>query len=130
MNPIIDPLEGFSAELYVATLMEVAHADGLQPIEEEMLTHQAAALGVDLTSLPNLPGDLSSLPWATRVLVYRDALTLALVDTEEVTPEERTYLANLAARLKLPKDVVTKVSVWVADQASLLDRFSALLQKR
>jgi hypothetical protein len=37
MSPLNNPLEGFSPELYLATLSEVAHADGLHPVEQELL---------------------------------------------------------------------------------------------
>ena len=82
MDPLSNPLDGLSPELYVATLSKIAHADGLHPAERELLDHHAAHFGVDLDNLPVVPDDLSALPWATRVLVYRDAVTLALIDDE------------------------------------------------
>ena len=95
MNPLSNPLDGLSPDLYVATLSKIAHANGLHPAERELLDHHAAHFGVDLDNLPVVPDDLSALPWATRVLVYRDAVTLALVD-DEMSAEERQYLDDLA----------------------------------
>ena len=101
MNPLSNPLDGLSPDLYVATLSKIAHADGLHPAERELLDHHAAHFGVDLDNLPVVPDDLSALPWVTRVLVYRDAVTLALVD-DEMSAEERQYLDDLAGRMALP----------------------------
>ncbi len=61
------PLEGLSPALYVATLSEIAHADGLHPAERELIEQHAEHFGVDLDNLPAVPHDLSSLPRATRV---------------------------------------------------------------
>ena len=101
MDPLSNPLDGLSPDLYVATLSKIAHADGLHPAERELLDHHAAHFGVDLDNLPVVPDDLSALPWVTRVLVYRDAVTLALVD-DEMSAEERQYLDDLAGRMALP----------------------------
>ena len=121
-------LDGFSPGLYVSTLMKVAHSDGIHPSEREMLERQAAALGVDPDGLPDAPNDLSSLPWATRILVYRDALILAMADGQS-SDAEQPHLAALSERLALPPDVVGEVSAWVKDYEMLLDRMDALLEE-
>ena len=125
MHPLRDPLDGLSPSLYVATLSEIAHVDGLNPAERELLDQHAAHFGVDLDNLPTVPRDLSALPWATRVLVYRDAVTLALVD--EMSAEEERHLVDLAERMRLPAETVAAVSAWVADYEALLERLDALI---
>ena len=120
-------LEGFSPELYVATLSKVAHSDGLHPDEQEMLEQHASRLSVDLDALPDLPEDLSDLPWATRILVYRDAYMLALAD-DSFSSEEEEYLAELAGRLKLSREKVASIQAWVRDHEELLDRFDGILR--
>ena len=127
MDPLSNPVEGLSPDLYVATLAEVAHADGLHPAERELLDHHAERFGVDLEKLPPLPRDLSALPWATRVLVYRDAVTLALVD--EMSAEERQYLKDLAGRRALPAATVDAVFSWVRDYGALLERLDELISE-
>ena len=125
MDPLHNPLEGLSPALYVATLSEVAHADGLHAAERELLEHHAAHFGVDLDDLPAVPRDLSALPRATRVLVFRDAVTLAAVD--EMSPEEERYLDGLAERLALSDETVEAISAWVRDYEALLERLDALI---
>ena len=128
MDPLQDPLDGLSPSLYVAALAEIAHVDGLHPAELEMLEHHAGRFGVDLEDLPEVPRDLSTLPWATRVLVYRDAVTLTLAD-EKVSPEEERHLSDLAERMGLPAETVEAVFTWAADYERLLtlERLDALL---
>ena len=126
MDPLSNPLDGLSPELYVATLSKIAHADGLHPAERELLDHHAAHFGVDLDNLPVVPDDLSALPWATRVLVYRDAVTLALID-DEMSAEERQYLDDLAGRMALPAATVEAISSWVRDYETLLERLDKLI---
>ena len=77
---IADGALGFWKAIDVATLSSVAHSDGLHPDEREMLEQHASRFGVDLDALPEVPEDLSNLPWVTRILVYRDAYILALAD--------------------------------------------------
>ena len=125
MDPLHDPLDGLSPSLYVAALSEVAHADGLTPAEQELLGQHAARFGLDLDGLPAVPRDLSTLPWATRVLVYRDAVTLALVDG--LSAEEERHLLDLANRMGLPTETVVAISAWVMDYEALLDRLDALI---
>ena len=119
-------LEGFSPELYVATLSRVAHSDGLHPDEQEMLEQHASRFGVDLGVLPDLPEDLSDLPWATRILVYRDAYMLAL-DDGSVSSEEEKHLVELAGRMKLSRETTDSIHVWVCDYEELLKRFDGIL---
>ena len=125
MDPLHDPLNGLSPSLYVATLSEIAHVDGLHPAERELLDQHAAHFGVDLDTLPEVPHDLSALPWATRVLVYRDAVTLALAD--EMSAEEERYLSDLAERMGLPAETVAALFTWVGDYEALLNRLDALI---
>jgi len=125
MDPLRDPLDGLSPSLYVATLSEIAHVDGLHPAERELLNQHAEHFGVDLDNLPAVPRDLSALPWATRVLVYRDAVTLALAD--EMSAEEERYLTELAERMGLPADTVAAIFTWVGDYEALLHRLDALI---
>ncbi|MCY3934046.1 MAG: hypothetical protein OXH70_20260 [Acidobacteria bacterium] len=126
MDPLRDPLDGLSPSLYVATLAEIAHSDGLNPAERDLLDQHAARFGVDLGDLPEVPRDLPTLPWATRVLVYRDAVTLTLAD-EKVSPEEERHLADLAERMRLSAEAVEAVFAWVGDYEALLDRLDALI---
>ena len=55
MDPLRDPLDGLSPPLYVATLSEIAHVDGLHPAARELLDQHAAHFGVDLDNLPSVP---------------------------------------------------------------------------
>ena len=126
MNLLQNPLDGFSPELYVATLSKMAHSDGLHPAEQDILEQHAAHFGIDLNNLPDIPNDLSKLPWATRVLVYRDALMLALAD-DYSSAEEQRYLADLAKRMELPTETTDSIASWVEDYGTLLERFDVLL---
>ena len=126
MTPLQNPLEGFSPELYIATLSMVAHSDGLHLAEQDILEQQAAHFGIDLGSLPNVPDDLSKLPWATRILVYRDAFMLTLAD-DYSSVKEQQYLSYLAKRMGLPTKTTNSISSWVEDYGELLERFDALV---
>ena len=126
MDPLHNPLDGFSPELYIATLSKLAHSDGLHPSERDLLDHHAAQFGIDLGALPEVPEDLTELPWPTRVLVYRDAVMLALAD-EHVSAEEQEYLANLAERMKIPAKTAESISEWVTDYGELLERLDSLV---
>ena len=126
MDLLHGALEGFSPELYVAILSKVAHSDGLHPDEQEMLEQHASRLGVDLDALPELPEDLSDVPWATRILVYRDAYMLALAD-DSFSSTEEDHLADLAGRLKLPREKADSIQAWVLDYEELLERLDRLL---
>ena len=106
MNILDNPIEGFAPELYIATLSKLAHVDGLHDSEQEILDQHAARFGIDLANLPDMPEDLTELPWATRVLVYRDAVMLAIAD-EETSDEERRYLVDLSpSEWKLPSETI------------------------
>ena len=61
VDPLRDPLDGLSPLLYVATLSEIAHVDGLHPAERDLLDQHAAHFGVDLGNLPPVPRHLSCL---------------------------------------------------------------------
>ena len=37
MEPLHNPLDGFSPELYIATLSKLAHSDGLHTNEQDLL---------------------------------------------------------------------------------------------
>ena len=127
MNPLqTKTLEGFSPELYLATLSEVAHSDGLHPDEKDLLQQQAVSFGVDLDDLPEVPADLSNLPWVTKILVYRDALLLAFED-DHVSAEEQEYLDSLRKRLDVSSDTAESISAWVREYDSLLSRMDAIL---
>ncbi|MDE0238989.1 MAG: hypothetical protein OXQ84_02160 [bacterium] len=119
-------LEGFSPELYVATLSRVAHSDGLHPDEQEVLEQHASRLGVDLDALPDLPEDLSDIPWVIRILVFRDAYMLALAD-DSFSSEEEEYLSELATRLNLSQQKTETIRVWVLDYEKLLEQFGEVL---
>ena len=129
MNVLDSPLEGFSPELYLSTLSRLAHSDGIHSDEQEILDHHAERLGIDLDNLPDVPDDLPDLPWATRVLVYRDAVMLALAD-ENTSEVEQQYLSALAERMQLPPEVVVSISDWVQEYGELLERLDALLGER
>ena len=126
MNFLDNSIEGFSPELYIATLSKLAHVDGIHDAEQEILEQHADRIGIDLGNLPDVPEDLTELPWATRVLVYRDAVMLAIAD-EETSEEERQYLASLANRMELPKDTVNSVTTWVTEYGLLLERLDAIV---
>ena len=72
---------------------------------------------------------LTDLPWATRVLVYRDAVMLSLAG-EHTSSEEQEYLVNLAERMKLPTETADSISAWANDYGALLERFDALIGER
>ena len=126
MNLLDSPLDGFSPELYLSTLSKLAHSDGIHSAEQEILDHHAERLGIDLDNLPDVPDDLMELPWVTRVLVYRDAVMLALAD-EDTSDVEQQYLSTLAERMQLPESVVGSISDWVQEYGELLERLDALL---
>ena len=126
MAPLHNPLDGFSPELYLATLSRLAHSVGLHLRQQDLLEHYAERFGVDLRRLPDVPEDLTDLPWATRVLVYRDAVMLSVAD-ESTRGEEREHLSNLAERMKIPSETACSISVWVNDYGALLERFDALV---
>ena len=128
MNTLQNSLDGFSPELYLATLSKMAHSDGLHPDEQDILKQQATNFGIALDSLPDVPDDLSKLPWTTRVLVYRDTFMLALAD-EDVSPEEQQYLSDLAKRMALPTETADSIISWVKDYGELLERFDALVSE-
>jgi len=130
MNPLSNPLEGFAPALYLSVLSSVAHADGLHPIEEELLQQQAANFGLDLKALPPMPDDLGDIPWPTRVLVYRDAVMLALADDGALSAEENEYLRALALRLALPLERAQAILAWVEDYSAILDRFESMLREQ
>ena len=129
MNLFHNPLDGFSPELYIATLSKLAHSDGIQPSEQDLLEHHAERFGIDLGNLPDVPEKLTDLPWATRVLVYRDAVILSLAD-ELSSTEEQEYLANLAERMKLPIETADSISAWANEYGALLERLDALIDER
>lgn len=118
--------EGLEPDIYLAALLELARADGLHDLERAMLGERAAALKVDLNSLPDVPEDLSNVPWATRVLVYRDAVMLAYADGEK-SDEETEHLDMLRVKLAISSARADEIEQWILDQSSLLDRFAALL---
>lgn len=126
MDLLHKSLEGFSPELYIAILSKVAHSDGLHPDEQEMLEQHASRLSVDLDALPDLPEDLSDVPWATRILVYRDAYMLALAD-DSFSSTEEDHLADLAGRLKLSQEKVDAIQAWVRNYEELLERLDRIL---
>ena len=126
MNILDNPIEGFSPELYIATLSKLAHADGIHDSEQEILDHHAERFGISLSNLPDVPEDLTELPWATRVLVYRDAVMLAIAD-EETSDEERQYLAELTKRMQLPADTVDALTAWVREYGALVERLDAIV---
>ena len=129
MDLLHNPLDGFSPELYIATLSKLAHSDGIQPSEQDLLEHHDERFGIDLGNLPDVPENLTDLPWATRVLVYRDAVILSLAD-ERSSTEEQEYLANLAERMKLPIETVDSISAWANEYGALLERLDALIDER
>ena len=127
MNILDNPIEGFAPELYIATLSKLAHVDGLHDSEQEILDQHAERFGIDLANLPDVPEDLTELPWATRVLVYRDAVMLAIAD-EETSDEERRYLVDLARRMKLPSETIDAIEAWVREYGSLLERLDEIVE--
>ena len=126
MNPLDYSLDGLSPELYIATLAKLAHSDGIHGDEKDILEQHAVRFGIDLEDLPGVPEDLTELPWAARVLVYRDAIMLSLAD-EDTSDEERLYLDELAERMKLPDDTVDSISKWVQDYGTLLEQLDDLV---
>ena len=122
----LNSLDEFSPEYYVAILSEVAHSDGLDAEERAILEQYASRFDVDLNALPDVPADLSTISWSTRILIYRDACMLALADGS-VSSVEEEHLADLASRMLLPQGVTESVRVWVRDYGNLLERLDDLL---
>ena len=60
------------------------------------------------------------------MLVYRDAVMLALAD-EDTSEEEQQYLSNLAGRIQLPTGAVHSISEWVVENGELLERLDSLI---
>ena len=129
MNFLPSFLEGFSPELYLAILSQVAHADGLHPSEAALLNQQAENFGVKLTELPQVPNDLSGVPWQTRILVYRDALMLSYADGQ-LSEQEQAHLSNLAERLQLGESTTSEIAAWVNDYSNLLNRLEIILKQQ
>ena len=125
-NLDLGALDEFSPEHYVAILSQVAHSDGLDSEERAILEQYASRFDVDLNALQDVPADLSTISWSTRILIYRDACMLALADGS-VSPAEEAHLAALASRMLLPQGVTESVRVWVRDYGDLLERLDALL---
>ena len=98
--------------------------DSIRPSESSSTSTPPISAWIS-TTFPKYPRDLSALPWATRVLVYRDAVTLALAD--EMSPEEERYLGDLAERMGLPAETVAALFTWVRDYEALLNRLDALI---
>lgn len=128
MNLLDSPFDNFSPGLYLATLSKLAHSDGIHSDEQELLDYHAKRFGVDLSNLPDVPHDLTELPWATRVLVYRDAFMLSLAD-DDTSDEERQYLADLAERMRLPAETTDSISAWVQDYGELIERLDTLVSE-
>ena len=121
-------LDGFSPDLYIAILSEVAHSDGLEPEEKAMLDDYASRLGIEPgADMPEIPKDLSSVAWATRIIVYRDAYMMALADGH-VSPEEDAHLIDLANKMKLTHDHAGAIRTWTHDYEKLLERLDNLLE--
>lgn len=127
MNPLYaQSLDDFSPDVYLAALAQVAHSDGLHQDEKDILENQAEIFGIDLDDLPEIPEDLSTLSWGTRVLVYRDAILLALED-KIISENEQKYLDDLAKRLGFSPDMADTILTWVRDYDMLLSRMDAIL---
>lgn len=126
MNLLDHTLDDFSPDLYIATLSKLAHADGIHSDEQEILDQQAERFGIDLSNLPDVPDDLTELPWTTRVLVFRDAVMLSMAD-EETSDAERQYLVDLAKRMNLPTESAESIKSWVQDYGALLEKLDALV---
>ena len=94
MNLLDSPFDNFSPGLYLATLSNLAHSDGIHSDEQELLDYHAKRFGVDLSNLPDVPHDLTELPWATRVLVYRDAFMLSLADDDTGDAMKRASIST------------------------------------
>ena len=122
MNILDSPRDGFSPELYLATLTKVAHSDGLQ----EILDQHTERFGINLGNLPDVPEDLTELPWATRVLVYREAVMLAIANGV-TSDEERQYLPDLASRMRLPAETIDSISLCVQGYGKLLEQMDEIL---
>lgn len=129
MNILPSFLDGFSPDLYLATLSQLAHSDGLHPDEKILLEQQAATFGIDLNNLPEVPHDLSDLPWATKVFVYRDSITLAHADGS-VSEEEEKHLIELSERLNISSETAQKIRDWVDDYSDILSRLENILMQR
>lgn len=128
MNVLSNSIEGFSPELYLAALSEVAHSDGLHPTEEVFLQRQAESLGVNLDNLPAVPDDLSQLPSSTRVFLYRDALMLAYAD-RHLSDKEKTHLAQLAQKMCLSEKTVLEIQDCIGDFSDLLSRMENIIKE-
>ncbi len=98
--------------------------DSIRPSENSSTSTPPISAWIS-TSFPKSPATCAALPWATRVLVYRDAVTLALAD--EMSAEEERYLSDLADRMGLPAETVAAVFAWVSEYEALLDRLDALI---
>ena len=122
----LDSLDGFSPELYVAILADIAHSDGIDPEEQAILERYASQFGVELNALPSVPAELSEVSWPTRVLIYRDAFMLALADGTSSSMEE-DRLAELATKMRLPDGTTAAIRTWAVDYGDLLERFHDLL---
>ncbi|NJN74784.1 MAG: TerB family tellurite resistance protein [Limnothrix sp. RL_2_0] len=129
MNELPSFLDGFSPDLYLATLSQLAHSDGLHPDERVLLEQQAITFGLDLNDLSEVPHDLSDLPWSTKVFVYRDSIILAYVDGS-VSEEEEKYLIKLSERLDICSETAQKIRDWVNDYSDVLNRLENILKQQ
>ena len=127
MNLVSNALEGFSPELYLSALVEVAHSDGLHPTEEVFPKERAESFGLDLNNLPAVPDDLSQLPSSTRIFLYRDALMLAYADGQ-LSEKEEEHLAQLAQKMSLSEKITSDIKEWINDFSNLLDRMENIIK--
>lgn len=124
-------LGDFDAELYLKLLHAVADADGVHPVEEDYIRHQAAALHVDPeVVLGKGPIALEQLQLTasevTRRMVYRDCYTLACADGA-VSDQERATLHRLRRVLNLTPERATALEAWVARYSAMIEEGQALL---
>ena len=120
-------LDHFSVEHYVAILSDIAHSDGIDPEEQEILERYADQLGVDLDKLPSVPEDMSDISWATRILIYRDVFMLALAD-KTLSSAEKERLATLAEKMGLQSTTTDSVQKWTREYKALLEQLGDLLE--
>ena len=117
----------FDSFSYMCILKNLALVDGLQAEEFEFLSIRSSELGLNYDDLVDSDIDVSSLSWPVKVLLFRDLIALALIDSSSFSDEESVFLKNLQKEMDISDQVSEDLLVWVKDQENLINRLSNLL---
>lgn len=133
MQPIMDLLPDFQADLYIRGLLAIADADGIDPSEMDYIRQQATGLGVDVDTVmqegvPTLDGLGEGCSAFTRRIILRDCIILAYADGV-FSKEERAMIDQLCDRLSLDRGLVPRFEAWLARYDEVLNEGARLLEE-